>query len=290
MNSGVLFTLSSYVLWGLFPLYFRSINMVDATEIIGHRIIWSAILIFFILFLLKQWDWLKKACKGRIILIFFCSSFLLAINWGTYVYAIVHDRTLEASLGYFINPLISVALGAYFLKEKLRSLQKVCVLLALIGVIWITWKTGSAPWLGLTMATTFAVYGLIRKTAPLGSIEGLALETLILTPVALGFLAWLYTQNILAFTTAPASIQLLLIAAGPITTIPLLLFASGVRRINYSTVGIIQYVSPSMVFLLGVFAFHEPFNVTLFIGFLFIWTAVLLFTFDSIRHSKLKKR
>ncbi len=290
MNSGVLFALSSYVLWGLFPLYFRLINTVDAFEIIGHRIVWSFAFIMVILAVKGEWHWIKKARDPRVLLVFFTSSVLLACNWGTYVYAIVHDRTLEASLGYFINPLISVALGSLFLKEKLNGTQKICVVLAFIGVAWITWQTGKAPWLGLGMATTFAFYGLIRKLAPLGSLDGLALETAILTPFALGFLLWLLSGGTLAFAGGGLTLDLLLLAAGPITTIPLLLFAAGVRRINYSTVGIIQYVSPTMVFLIGLFLFHEPFSATLFVGYLFIWTAVALFAFDSIRASRRMRR
>ncbi|MDO5532452.1 EamA family transporter, partial [Sutterella sp.] len=196
------------------------------------------------------------------------------------------DRTIEASLGYFINPLVSILLSAVFLKERLRALQKLAVLLAFIGVAWITWVKGVPPVLGLGLALTFGFYGLIRKTAPLGSLEGLTLESLLLTPLALAWLGWLFSQGELAFIQVPVSKELLLMAAGPITAIPLLLFASGVRRIPYSTSAIIQYVSPSMVFLIGVFAFNEPFTLEMLIGFLFIWSAVIIFLFETWNASR----
>ncbi len=206
----------------------------------------------------------------------------MGANWGTYVYAIVTDRTIEASLGYFINPLVSILLSAVFLREKLRPAQKIAVGLAAVGVLWISWVKGVPPFLGLALAFTFGVYGLIRKIAPLGSIEGLTLESLILTPIALLWLGYLGSTGELAFAEASGTTQLLLIAAGPITAIPLLLFASGVRSIPYSTSAIIQYVSPSMVFLIGVFAFNEPFTLEMLIGFLFIWTAVALFLGETV--------
>lgn len=232
---------------------------------------------------MRRTAWLKAALTSpRILLIFTASALLVGANWGTYVYAIVTDRTIEASLGYFINPLVSILLSAVFLREKLRPAQKIAVGLAAVGVLWISWVKGVPPFLGLALAFTFGVYGLIRKIAPLGSIEGLTLESLILTPIALLWLGHLGSTGELAFAEASGTTQLLLIAAGPITAIPLLLFASGVRSIPYSTSAIIQYVSPSMVFLIGVFAFNEPFTLEMLIGFLFIWTAVALFLGETV--------
>ncbi len=291
MPIGILYTLGAYALWGIFPLYFHALADISATEILAHRIVWSLAFVALILFSIRRWAWVKNAFTSpKVLLIFTCSSFLVAANWGTYVFSIVSGRTLEASLGYFINPLMSIALGSVFLKERLRPVQYAAVALAAAGVLWITWQTGKAPWLGLTLAVTFALYGLVRKVAPLPSLEGLALETIILTPIALGYLFHLASQGNLAFASVSTETQWLLAAAGPITCIPLLLFAAGVRRIPYSVVGIIQYTSPSIVFLIATFWFKEPFSLPLFIGFVIIWCSVALFAGDSIRHLTRQKK
>ncbi len=291
MPIGILYTLGAYALWGLFPLYFHALADISATEILAHRIVWSLAFVALILLAIRRWAWVKEAFTSpKVLLIFTCSSFLVAANWGTYVYSIVSGRTLEASLGYFINPLMSIALGSVFLKERLRPVQYAAVALAAAGVLWITWQTGEAPWLGLTLAVTFALYGLVRKVAPLPSLEGLALETIILTPFALGYLVYLASNGDFAFAAATTGTQWLLAAAGPITCIPLLLFAAGVRRIPYSVVGIIQYTSPSIVFLIATFWFKEPFSLPLFIGFVIIWCSVALFAGDSIRHLAQQKK
>ena len=291
MPIGILYTLAAYVLWGAFPLYFHALSEISAAEILAHRIVWSLAFVALILLVIRSWSWLKEAFTSRkVLLIFTCSSFLVAANWGTYVYAIVSDRALEASLGYFINPLMSIALGSIFLKERLRTVQYAAVALAAVGVAWITWQTGEAPWLGLALAITFALYGLVRKVAPLPSLEGLAMETIILTPIALAYLFWLSAEGNFAFAAASSGTQWLLAAAGPVTCIPLLLFAAGVRRIPYSLVGIIQYTSPTIVFLIATFWFKEPFSITLFIGFVIIWCSVALFAGDSIRHLAQQKK
>lgn len=283
MFYGIFCTFAAYILWGLFPFYFHALADIGALEILAHRVVWSLLFIVLVILVMRRTAWLKAALTSpRILLIFTASALLVGANWGTYVYAIVTDRTIEASLGYFINPLVSILLSAVFLREKLRPAQKIAVGLAAVGVLWISWVKGVPPFLGLALAFTFGVYGLIRKIAPLGSIEGLTLESLILTPIALLWLGYLGSTGELAFAEASGTTQLLLIATGPITAIPLLLFASGVRSIPYSTSAIIQYVSPSMVFLIGVFAFNEPFTLEMLIGFLFIWTAVALFLGETV--------
>ena len=284
---GVFYTLAAYICWGLFPFYFHAINQISALEILAHRIVWSLLLVVLILAVLKRGAWIRDVIKSpKTLLIFTVTATLIGCNWGTYVYAIVSGRTIEASLGYFINPLMSVALGAFFLKERLRRAQLAAVGLAAVGVAWITWQTGTAPFLGLGLAASFAVYGLLRKIAPLGSLEGMALESTVLFPAAALYIGWLYSQGTLVFADADWSLRGMLMLAGPITTIPLLLFASGVRMISYSTVGIIQYVSPTIVFFIGLFAFGEPFSVDLFIGFVFIWTAVAIFTGESLLYAR----
>ena len=269
---GVLFTLAAYLLWGLFPLYFHALQDVSALEILAHRIVWSLVVTAAILMALRRGEWIRGLVKEpRTLAIFTGSALLIGLNWGTYVYSIVSGQTIEASLGYFINPLMSVALGALFLGERLSKAQLGAVALAAAGVLYITISTGTAPFLGLVLA------------APLGSLEGMALENVILAPFALGYMFWLLERGELLFATEGWDVKTLLLLAGPITTIPLLLFASGVRRIPYSTVGIIQYVSPTIVFLLGRFAFGEPFSVEMMTGFVLIWTAVVVFTVDTVR-------
>ena len=288
---GVLYTLSAYVLWGLFPFYFHALNDIGALEILAHRIVWSLVFVALILIVLKRGAWIRDVLRRpKTLLIFTATSALIACNWGTYVYAIVSGRTLEASLGYFVNPLMSVALGAFFLRERLRRAQLAAVALAACGVLWITWQTGTAPLLGLAMAGSFAVYGLLRKIATLGSLEGMALESSMLFPAAALYLGWLCGSGTLVFAEASPSLRGLLMLAGPITTIPLLLFASGVRMISYSTVGIIQYVSPTIVFFIGLFIFGEPFSLDLFIGFVLIWTAVAVFAGESLLFARRIRR
>ena len=244
---GVLFTLAAYLLWGLFPLYFHALQDVSALEILAHRIVWSLVVTAAILMALRRGEWIRGLVKEpRTLAIFTGSALLIGLNWGTYVYSIVSGQTIEASLGYFINPLMSVALGALFLGERLSKAQLGAVALAAAGVLYI-------------------------------------IENVILAPFALGYMFWLLERGELLFATEGWDVKTLLLLAGPITTIPLLLFASGVRRIPYSTVGIIQYVSPTIVFLLGRFAFGEPFSVEMMTGFVLIWTAVVVFTVDTVR-------
>lgn len=294
MPLGILATFAAYILWGLFPFYFHALQDISALEILAHRVVWSLIFIAAVILAMRRTSWIGPALKSPATLGIFClSAVIIGTNWGTYVYSIVSGRTIEASLGYFINPLVSIALGSIFLRERLTPLQKAAVGLAAAGVIWITWTTGAAPWLGLALAFTFGLYGLIRKMAPLGSIEGMALESLLLTPAAVLWLLHLHAEGTMAFESASFSVQALLAAAGPITAVPLLLFTAGVRRIPYSTAALIQYVSPTLVFFIGVFAFGEPFSADMLIGFLFIWTAVAVFMgdlFRMLRRTKAKAR
>ena len=244
---GVLFTLAAYLLWGLFPLYFHALQDVSALEILAHRIVWSLVVTAAILMALRRGEWIRGLVKEpRTLAIFTGSALLIGLNWGTYVYSIVSGQTIEASLGYFINPLMSVALGALFLGERLSRRSAFGLLLLFLKDV-------------------------AKKLC------------LILAPFALGYMFWLLERGELLFATEGWDVKTLLLLAGPITTIPLLLFASGVRRIPYSTVGIIQYVSPTIVFLLGRFAFGEPFSVEMMTGFVLIWTAVVVFTVDTVR-------
>lgn len=285
MNQGVVLALAAYLLWGAFPLYFMLVKFVPTPEMLAHRVLWSLAFVAILLTFVQRWAWLPKLVRQpRTLRVFALSAALLSINWGLYFYAVSHGRIVDASLGYFINPLVSVLLGAVVLHERLRAPQWIAVMFAAAGVGWLTWLAGDLPWIGLAIAVTFAVYGLLRKTAPLPSMEGLALETLMLMPVALGYVVWLSDtgDSTLAASASPWSTLALLALSGPVTSMPLLLFAAAARRIRLSTLGVIQYIAPSMQFLLAVFLFHEPFDGHKAAGYVAIWTGLAIFTVDAL--------
>jgi chloramphenicol-sensitive protein RarD len=278
MKKGVLYGIGAYLLWGIFPVYWKLLEAVPAIQIISHRIIWSFVLLALILFITRQWRSFRSAALSRkVVLIYLVSAILLSINWLTYIWAINAGFVLETSLGYFINPLLSVLLGVLFVREKLRPLQWLPIGLAAIGVIYVAISYGQFPWIALTLAISFGLYGLVKKVAPLGSLFGLTLETGLLFLPAVAFLAVLEWQGQGAFLHVPAVSNLLMIGAGLVTTVPLLLFASAAQRIPLSTLGILQYINPTIAFLLGLFLFHEPFNLSLLIGFSIVWLALIIY-------------
>ena len=284
MPSGPLAAALSYVLWGLFPLYIKQLQAVPALEIVLHRSAWSLVFVFGLLALLRRAAWLAAVLRQpRTLAIFGLSALLLAANWLLYVWAVNAGRVLDASLGYFITPLVNVVLGFAVLHERPRRLQWLAVALAAAGVLWLAVGAGHWPWVSITLALSFGLYGLLRKTAPLGAIEGLALETLMLAPLAVGGLLWLQLSGHSAFGQGDWRLDLWLLAAGPFTAIPLLLFASGARRVSMATLGLLQYLGPSIQFLLGVFVYHEPFSESRGLGFLLIWAALAVYSAESWR-------
>jgi len=287
MKKGILYGIGAYLLWGIFPIYWKWLQAVPAIQIISHRIIWSFILLALILFVTRQWRAFRAAALSRrVVLIYLASAILLSINWLTYVWAVNAGFVVETSLGYFINPLLSVLLGVLFLREKLRPWQWVPIGLAAIGVIYVAFSYGQFPWIALTLAFSFGLYGLVKKMAPLGSLYGLTLETGLLCLPAVVFLVFMEGQGQGAFLHVPPVSNLLLIGAGLVTTVPLLMFASAAQRIPLSTVGILQYITPTMQFILGVFLYHEPFNLSLLIGFSIVWLALLIFWGESFLASR----
>ena len=283
MRSGIFFAATAYILWGLFPLYFKLLQTVPASQILMHRIIWSLAFVLVLLAGRRQWQWLRKLLtQPRVLLGFGVSAVLLSSNWLIYIWSVNSGRVVDASLGYFITPLVNVLLGYLLLKEKLRPMQWIAIALAAAGVAWLTWQSGQLPWIGLALAATFGTYGLLRKTAALGPLEGLTLETLLLVPLALGYLAWLGVQDQNVFHNAPAATRWLLAASGPITAIPLLLFAAGARRIPLSTLGFLQYIAPTLQLLLGVWLYREPFGGARLIGFITIWTALAVYSVEGL--------
>lgn len=282
MLTGVLSAGSAFFVWGLFPIYLKTLKAVPALEILSHRVVWSLIFLSVVLTWRRQWDWLRLLRqRPRIALAFLASATLLATNWVVYIWAINADRIVDASLGYFIAPLFNVLFGV-LLGERLRAGQWIAVTLAACGVAWLTVAAGQLPFIAITLAITFGLYGLLRKTASLGALEGLTLETLIMVPLAAAFLLLPGSGSSHAFISAGFTTSLLLIVAGPITAVPLLLFAYGARRIPLSLVGILQYIGPTIQLLLGVWLYHEPFGGDKLIGFALIWLALALYSAESL--------
>jgi chloramphenicol-sensitive protein RarD len=283
MRTGIISAASAFLCWGLFPLYFHAIGEVPPLQILAHRMLWSLLFLLIVLAVRKQWSWLNLVRQPRVFGSFVASAVLLSVNWLIYIWAVNNGHVIEASLGYFINPLVNISLGYLLLKERLRPAQWMAIAVAALGVAWLTWQAGTVPWIALALAVSFGGYGLLRKTAALGALEGLSFETMVLFPVAAAYVAWLTMHGENAFiNTDSNTTRLLLSAAGPITAIPLLLFASGARQIPLSVLGLLQYLSPTLQFLLGVWMFHEAFTADRLVGFALIWAALALFAAEGL--------
>lgn len=281
MSPGVLQAALAYAMWGLFPLYFRLVSSVSPVDIVLHRALWSLAFVVVVLAVLRRWAWLSDVTRRpRTLGIFALSALLLSGNWLVYVWAVNNGRVVDSSLGYFIMPLFNVLLGYFVLKERPRPVQWYALAFAAAGVLWLTIFAGSLPWVGLILAGTFGIYGLIRKTAPLGALEGLALETLLLAPFAASLLAWRMSHGA-SDLQIDTTLFALLALAGPLTALPLLLFAAGARRIPMATLGVLQYIGPTIQFAIGVWLFHEPFAGPRLIGFALIWLALVIYTAEG---------
>ncbi|NHZ90142.1 EamA family transporter RarD [Massilia sp. CCM 8733] len=288
MRTGILSAALAFLCWGLFPLYFHALKEVPPAQIMGHRVLWSLLFLVIVLTIRQQWKWLGALRQQpRVVASFALSALLLSFNWLLYIWAVNSGHVIEASLGYFINPLFNVMLGFLILKERLRIVQWLAIGLATCGVLWLTWQAGRMPWIALALAASFGGYGLLRKTASLGALEGLSFETMLLFPFALGFVIWLSMTGDNAFLNTPSnSTRALLIASGPITAIPLLLFASGARKIPLSVLGLLQYIGPTIQLSLGIFLFHEAFTQERMIGFAIIWGALALYAAEGLLRRK----
>jgi chloramphenicol-sensitive protein RarD len=284
MNTGMLYAALAFSIWGLFPLYFHAVGSVGALEVLAHRMLWSLLFLGIVLTWRRQWKWLRLALRQRrVVGSFVASALLLSANWFTYIWAVNHGHVIDASLGYFLTPLINVVLGYALLHERLRRGQWLAISVAACGVAWLAWQAGQLPWIAMLLAITFGAYGLLRKTAALGALEGLSFETLILFPPAFAYLAWLTLTGSSSFIAADAdSTRWLLVAAGPITAIPLLLFAAGARKIPLSVLGLLQYIAPTIQLLLGIWVFDETFSAERMTGFIIIWSALALYAAEGL--------
>jgi chloramphenicol-sensitive protein RarD len=282
VHGGVLSAALAYVLWGLFPLYFKQLTSIAPLDVLVHRVVWSLAFLLVVLAARRQWTWLRDVLRQpRVLGAFAVSALLLSANWLTYIWAVTHDHVIDASLGYFITPLVNVLLGYTVLHERLRVMQWTAVALAAAGVLWLALQGGQLPWIALVLACSFGGYGLMRKTAALGALEGLALETMLLAPAAFALLAWAASQGTSSFPASSGLVNVLLVGIGPVTAIPLLLFAAGARRIRLTTLGLLQYLAPSIQFVLGVWLFHEAFTPARLVGFCLIWAALVIYSAEG---------
>ena len=282
-SGGLAAAIGAFTIWGFLPLYMKPLHELSALEIMAHRIVWSCLLVFAWLAWRSELGAVRTALANpgtryRLMI----TAVLISINWLIYVWSIANGHVIDASLGYFINPLLNVVLGVLVLGERLNAAQKAAVGLAALGVLYLAVVAGRPPWIALVLAASFGGYGLIRKVVKVEAVPGLATETLLLAPFAVGFLAWLELQGTAAFGHAAPHINALLLGSGLVTALPLALFAYGARRIPLSTVGLVQYIGPTLQFLLGVLVFKEAFSIERGVGFVFIWTALAVYAVDGL--------
>jgi len=281
-TSGTVTTISAFFMWGFLPIYWKILRHVPSTQILAHRVIWSLVFLVILLFIQGRWrDTKIFAPFYPNTLIFIVTSFILGSNWLTYIWAINSDQIVESSLGYFINPLVNVFLGMIFLRERLYRWQMLSLILALMGVLFLIFQYGRIPWIALVLAFTFGTYGLLRKTSRAGSMAGLFFDTAILSPIFLTYLIILAAHESGAFFCIDRRTDILLLGSGVVSAVPLLLFAHGARRIQYSAVGFFQYIAPTGQLLIGVFLYGEPFTPTHAISFGLVWVAIVIYSYST---------
>ncbi|MBH0062591.1 EamA family transporter RarD [Pseudoalteromonas sp. NZS71] len=290
-RKGAIFACLAFFMWGLAPIYFKLIQHVSAFEILMHRVVWSVVFLVLVVSVLKYWDKVKRIIvQPKLLLMLVITSTLLGFNWGLFIWAINNNHMLDASLGYYINPLLNVLLGMLFLGERLRKFQGVAVALAFTGVVLQLISFGSFPVVAFSLAISFALYGLLRKKLPVEALPGILLEALILLPVALIYW-WLMAPS--ATSSLPANdwhTNALLISAGIVTTLPLLCFTGAAKRLQYTTLGFFQYIGPSLMFILAVVFYGEVFDAERLVTFACIWSALAIFSWDSYHQSRKRKK
>ncbi|MEH6651317.1 MAG: EamA family transporter RarD [Motiliproteus sp.] len=283
MNTGVLAAIGAFTLWGFLPLYLKLLDHAGAVEIMAHRIVWSLLFVVFLLSIRRQWRWLLTLRQSPKLIAIACGcAVLLSTNWLTYIWAVTSGHIIEASLGYFINPLLNVLLGMIFLGERLRRGQWLALTIATAGVLYMTIAYGQPPWIALILAFSFGFYGLIRKRSPLGSVEGLTLETVVIVVPALAYLLYLSSQGQAQFGLGSWSDDLLFVGTGIATALPLIWFAYGAQRITLTQLGLLQYIGPSIQMVVAIVVFNESFSGPRVVGFGLIWLALALYSAEGI--------
>jgi chloramphenicol-sensitive protein RarD len=280
---GFWYGFGAYFLWGIFPLYFPLLEPTGALEVLAHRIVWSLVFVGVLLLMGRGWSRLRAVVADRRRLrLVAVGSVLIAVNWGVFIWAVLNGHVLESSLGYFINPLVLIFLGVVVLGERLRRSQWLAIALATVAVVVLTVDYGRPPWVALTLAFSFGTYGLMKKKADIGAVEGLGLETLMLAPVALAYIGWVQVDGGAVFGHEGAGNMLLLAGAGVITAVPLLLFGGAATRVPMSTLGLLQYIAPTMHFVLGLVFFGETMTTARWVGFVLVWIALVMLTAESL--------
>lgn len=290
---GITLALSCYIFWGIFPLYWDMIGAfgLSPDQILAQRIAWSSVFAIVLLFAFRQHKMLIAAiAQPKVLLLFSMSSLILSFNWLAYIYGVSINRVLDTSLGYFMSPLVSIFLARIFIGERISSSQLLAVILAGLGVLWLGILGGDIPWIALILSSTWGIYSLLRKKASLPVVPGFALETLLMLPFALLYLFWLLRSNELVFSSLSPLQLSILISTGVVTGLPLLLFAAAVKRSSLGTISILQYISPTIQFLIGLFVMNEAFDLTRFFGYLLVWLAVVVFCISSFRQYKVSKK
>lgn len=284
---GISLALTAYILWGSFPLYWDILTGLGLSpdQVLAQRIVWCSVFAIILLAISRQYkDFLKAVTQPKVLLIFFLAALTLSINWMTYIYGISINRVLDTSLGYFMSPIVSILLARIFVGERISRGQLMAVVLASLGVLWLAFLSGDFPWLALILSSTWGIYSIFRKKAKMAVIPGFALETILMLPFALLYLTWLSTEGTLVFGSLSTFQMGIVISTGVVTALPLLLFAGALKRSSIATVSILQYIAPTIQFLIGLFIMNETFDLTRFFGYLFVWAAVIVFSLSSFRH------
>lgn len=284
-RAGLLYGFAAYGIWGLFPLYFILLDTVSAFEIVANRVVWSLVLLLVILAVRRHWAPLVAAMRsGRSVALLAVAASMISLNWGVYAFAVTNDHVVEASLGYFINPLVSVLLGVVLLRERLRKLQWTAVAIGAVAVVVLTSSYGRPPWISLVLAFSFGIYGLVKKIAKVGAVESLTIETMLLLPIAIVVMIAFARAGDSALATGGAGLVALLVLLGPVTAVPLLAFGAAATRIPLSTIGLLQYLTPTIQFILGVWVFQSYIPPERWMGVIIVWVALAVFSWDAVRH------
>lgn len=290
-REGFLFAFAAYFMWGFLPLYLKAVSHIPTIEVVAHRVIWSLPIAGLVILVLRRTSDLKHILRTPSMLAQgLLTAGLISINWGVYVWAIAAEKTVEAALGYYINPLFSVFLGAVLLGEKLEKLQWMAIAAAVLAVAILTWHTGSLPWVSVALTLTWGFYALAKRALPIGPNQGFFMEVLFLTPPSLAYLFWLAWRGTGSFVSAGAYDTVLLMCAGLASAVPLILYANGAKRLRLSTIGIMQYIAPTGIFIVGVFVFDEPFDRFRLVAFAFIWAALILYSVSLLQKRSVRPR